>query len=145
MVEIYAGHMKRFFKKSGIKAKCTYANDAGYRKEVWEVQDDDFKKMCEMSDEEFTALAGNDAWWRSASGCNLGDPNAKYVINGHNVVAWDVRGEVGLASRNIYLSFLDYACNHIGASQPRNVCAIAVSMAKHNNMTMGELFTKLQP
>lgn len=145
MVEIYAGHMKRFFKKSGIKAKCTYTNDAGYKKEVWEVQDDDFKKMCEMSDEEFTALAGNDAWWRSASGCNLGDPNTEYNINGHTMLAWDVIGGVGLAPRNIYFSFLDYTCNHIGVSQPRNVCAIAVSMAKYNNMTMGELFTKLQP
>ena len=144
-MEIYAGHMKRFFKKSGIKAQCTYENDAGYQKEVWEVDDDAFEKMCQMTEEEFSALAGNDAWWRSATGCNLGIPDTKYVINGHEVLAWDVRGKDGFTSGNSYLSFLDYVCNHIGASQPRNVCAVAVSMAKHNSMTMGELFTRLQP
>lgn len=145
MVEIYGGHMKRFFKKTGIQAKCTYENDVGYRKEVWEVDGGTFEKMCQMTEEEFTALAGNAAWWRSSTGCNLGSPNVTYTINGHEVLAWDLRSERGLQARNTYLSFLDYVCNHIGASQPRNVCALAVSMAKNNNMTMGELFTKLQP
>lgn len=46
--------------------------------------------------------------------------------------------------RTRYESLLEYLCENIGASQPRNVCALAVDLAKYNNMTMGELFTKYE-
>jgi hypothetical protein len=44
----------------------------------------------------------------------------------------------------VYSDFVDYCCEQIGASTERNVCAVAMSLAKLNNMTLGELFTKYQ-
>lgn len=45
---------------------------AGERYEVWEVSGELHKKMCNMSEEEFVELAGEDAWWRSSTGSVLG-------------------------------------------------------------------------
>lgn len=44
----------------------------------------------------------------------------------------------------VYPSFTDYCCNQWGASMERNVCAIAVEIARLNHITMGELFNKYQ-
>lgn len=38
----------------------------------------------------------------------------------------------------------EYMCDEIGASMEKNVCALAVDLARINNITMGELFTKYQ-
>lgn len=43
-----------------------------------------------------------------------------------------------------YENLSDYLCNCIRVSQPRNVCACAVDLAKYNDMTMGELFEKYE-
>lgn len=147
MVEIYAGHMDQFFEKSGLTGTCTYKNvdEYGVEREVWEISEEDLETMSEMSEEEFSAIAGEDAWWRYAKGSNMGTPFGSFIINHIKVRGWNANGGHGYKARCNYESLLDYFCNHIGASQPRNVCALAVDMAKYNNMTMGELFTKLQP
>lgn len=38
----------------------------------------------------------------------------------------------------------DYISNEFGASMESNVCAIAKSLAKLNNMKLGELFEKYE-
>lgn len=148
MVEIYAGNMSRFFENSGIHGVRTYYNEDkhGVVREVWEISEEDLDKMSDMSEEEFAEIAGDDAWWRYATGSNMSEPWGKFVINGHRVKGWFAKGEYGgVNRRDHYDTLLDYFCNNIGVSQPRNVCALAVDMAKYNGMTMGELFTLLQP
>ena len=49
-----------------------------------------------------------------------------------------------IAKRRKYHDLLTYFCDALGASQPKNVCALAVDMAKYNGMSMAELFQKLQ-
>lgn len=146
MKEILGGNLKRFFDtvdKNCSNAEITYAND---RYEVWKVSDTLFKNMCDMTEEMFVDLAGEDAWWRQSEGSNLGVPYEKNVVNGHKLISWS-KGyfdcETSRRSKK-YESLSDYLCNCVGASQPRNVCALAMDLAKYNNMTMGELFRKYE-
>ena len=138
MKEILGDSLEQFFSNS-INGKRTYKGD---RYEVWEVSDETFRVMCDMSEEEFVELAGEEGWWRCADGSNLGTPNTTIYINGHKLLGWadedDEDDEFEIRASNLS----DYFCEVIGASQPRNVCAVAIDLAKYNNITMGELFTK---
>lgn len=108
-----------------------------------EVSDDLFTKMCNMSEEEFFGIAGEDAWWRSSTGSIIGVPDTEFDVNGNNLVAWD--SPIYESKKdNKYENLSDYLCNCIGASQPRNVCACAMDLAKYNDITMGELFEKYE-
>lgn len=166
MKEILAENLSMFFSNSGIEGNCTYS---GKLYEVWEVSDDDFKIMSNMSEEEFQKLCPN-GMWRSANGSNLGFPDDKYLINGEEIIAWDGYrrceyyndyckdcsdriSEMCKASdedietccgERKYNTLLNYLCYEIGASLPKNVCALAVDLARRNNITMGELFCKYE-
>lgn len=62
MKEILGKNLKQFFDvidNPPNDAEITYA---GSRYEVWEVSDELFKKMCNMTEEEFIEMAGEDAW-----------------------------------------------------------------------------------
>lgn len=166
MKEILGNDLEQFF-NNGINGKCTYKGD-WY--EVWEVSNETFNEMNDMSEEKFLEIAGDDAWWRSAEGSNQGVPNNKYIINGKEIIAWDGRcrceyyddycescedrtdGMCEASDEDIescwgerkYNTLSDYLCDEIGVSQPKNVCALSVDLAKYNNVTMGELFTRYE-
>ena len=143
MVEILGNNLKQFFDivdNPPNDAEITYA---GERYEVWEVSDELYKKMCDMSEEEFVEIAGEDAWWRSSTGSVLGVPDTEFDVNGNDLVAWDspiYESKKG----NRYESLSDYLCNCVGISQPKNVCACAMDLAKYNDMSMAELFEKYE-
>ena len=144
MKEILGNNLEQFF-NSEIDGNRTYK---GNRYEVWEISNEVFDAMCDMSEERFIELAGEDAWWRSAEGSNLGTPDTKVYVNGHEMLGWagepwDDEDEDD--EFEIYASSLtNYMCDVIGASQPKNVCALAVDLARYNCITMGELFTKYE-
>lgn len=152
MKEILGNHLMNFFVEMKMQ-NANYNKDLmrtykGDRYEVYSVSDELFDVMCDMTEERFEELAGEYAWWRSAEGSNLGTPDTKVYINGHELLGWagepwDDEDEDD--EFEIYASSLsDYLCDVIGASQPKNVCALAVDLARYNNMTMGELFTKCE-
>lgn len=154
MREILGNHLTKFFVEMTAKNE-DYKKDLmrtykGDEYEVHSISDELFEAMCDMSDEEFEQLAGEDAWWRSADGSNMDAPDTKVFINGNEMLGW--AGEPWEDEEDdeedefeIYASSLtNYLCDVVGASQPRNVCALAVDLAKYNNMTMGELFTKYE-
>lgn len=64
MVEILGKNLKQFFDTIDNPPNDAEITCAGDRYEVWEVSDELFKKMCDMSEEEFVELAGEDTWWR---------------------------------------------------------------------------------
>lgn len=144
MKEILGNNLKQFF-NAEIYGKLTYK---GNMYEVWEVSTETFNYMCNMSEEQFVELAGESAWWRSSEGSILGSPDTIIHIKGHELIGWGGKrweDEDEDDEFEIYASSLtDYFCDVIGASQPRNVCALAIDLAKYNNMTMGELFTKCE-
>ena len=166
MKEILGNNLEQFF-NNAINGKRTYK---GNIYEVWEVSDEIFNTMCDMSEEKFVELAGEEAWWRSAKGNNQGTPSNKYIINGKEIVAWDGYSRCeyyndyckdcedridemceasdedieSCCGERKYNTLSSYLCDEMGASMPRNVCALATDLAKYNNMTMGELFTKYE-
>ena len=163
MKEILGGNLKRFF--DTIDSKCNDADItyAGNKYEVWEVSDELFNKMCDMSEEEFVELAGEDAWWRSSEGSNLGTVDQEYIINGYKILAWDGHSREEccetccleeeekececiecLQESRECSKLTEYMCDEIGASQPKNVCACAMDLAKYNGMSMGALFQKYE-
>ena len=148
MVEILGKNLKEFFDtvdNPSNDADITYAGD---KYEVWEVSDELFKRMCNMTEEEFVELAGEDAWWRQSEGSNLGYPNAKSIINGEYITCWDNDYYLSDAYEEEpckeFESLSEYLCDCVGASLPKNVCACAVDLAKYNDMTMSELFRKYE-
>lgn len=141
MIEILGNNLKQFFDiidNPPNDAEITYA---GKRYEVWEVSDELYKKMCDMSEEEFVGLVGEDAWWVSSEGSVLGVPDTKFTINGEDMIGWNT----GCEYENFqYNSLSDYFYYGVGVSRSKDVCACAMDLAKYNNMTMGELFQKYE-
>lgn len=162
MQEVLAENLQSLFDNTDLNGICTYK---GEWYEVWEISDDDFKKMCDMEEPDFTKVCP-DGMWRSAIGSNMGTPCVKWNINNKDIWAWD-----GSRRENYYHAYcedcsgfksgkckatendilecggerkadtlLRYFCDEMGASQPRNVCALAVDLANANHMKLSELF-----
>lgn len=139
--EILGNNLEKFFSSTPYEAVRTYK---GNQYEVWEMSKNDFTSICNMTDEEFAELAGEEAWWRSAEGSNLGTPTIGFKINGKEMFGWEYC-IYGRSRKRTYESLTSYFCDRIGASQPRNVCALATDLAKYNHMSMGQLFTVYEP
>lgn len=148
MIEILGNNLKKFFDTINSNLENADITYAGNRYEVWKVSDELHKKMCDMSEEEFVKLAGEDAWWRSTDGSVLGVPNAKAIVNGEYLTCWDreyyLSDEYEEEPCKEFSSLSEYLCDEVGASQPKNVCACSMDLAKYNNISMGELFQKYE-
>ena len=143
MKEILGKNLKKFFDTIDNPPNDAEITSAGDKYEVWKVSDELFEKMCNMTEEKFIGIAGEDAWCRQSYGSNLGYPDAEFEVNGKNLTGWDspiYDSKIG----NKYENLSDYLCNCVGVSQPRNVCACAMDLAKYNDITMGELFEKYE-
>lgn len=81
MKEILGHNLKQFFDKND-NVKNTYT---GEEFEVWEVSDEIFSRMSNMSENEFIKLAGEGSWWRFANGCSLERPTSSAFINGQYI------------------------------------------------------------
>lgn len=138
MKEILAQNLQSLFDNTSLTGVKTYG---GKIYEVWQVPDDTFESMCNMSDEEFEKLCP-EGMWRSADGSNMGYPHDYLIVNKKKLRCWDTKEKPYRHQK--YNSLLEYLCDNVGASQPKNVCALAVDLAMCNHMTMGELFTKYE-
>lgn len=138
MVEIIGQNLKKYFAHDGELAICTYS---GKELEVWEIEESLFGYMLEQSEDDFFAEAGDNAWWRQADGSILGNPFAQAVINNYALYVWhlDNRGW-----RMRYDNLLEYLTDHIGATSPKNVCAIITDLARYNEMKISDLMIKYQ-
>lgn len=163
MKEILGQELKIFFENSKLEGIPTYIGD-DY--EVWVVEDATFAEMSEMTEELFRRLCP-DGWWRYSLGSILGTPYVIYKVNGHDLIAWDERHEnercckgcsdlkngmcegtdddiCNCIGERCYPTLFRYICDEIGASTEKNVCAIAVDLAKYNGLSLGELFHRYQ-
>lgn len=166
MKEILAGDgFCNFVEDLKINAKLTYKGDTY---EVWEMPDEVFSWIILTIGADFSDnldLMSNWkpswGWWRYSYGSILEDNNPLYPE--HNFM---IRGKTmkGYYSLDKYLSYVKdmyedgeeieeddtcyytYSClteylgMEIGVTSEQNVCAVATSLAKINNMTLAELF-----
>lgn len=160
-VEILGGNgLHRAFKELGIKATRTYRRNEKPHYEVWELSKDDLKKL------EYTVEWKDEwGWWRFAKGSNMGTPFDFFKVNGKELIAWDGPKREDLRDDwadepdeekaayhysfkeyentqypHEYDNLLTYMGEELGASVERNVCALAVDLARANGMTMAKLF-----
>lgn len=166
MREVLAENLEELFHRTKLNGKRTYK---GRDYEVWEVSDDDYKVMCEMDEDTFIKLCP-DGMWRGSNGSVMGTPDTDYIINNQKIVAWDgvlrlnhyneicedcfdkergicdgSRDDIDVCyGERKYTTLLNYLCDEMNVSSPRNVCAVATDLARYNGITLGELFSRYQ-
>ena len=123
--------IKKDFERLGIEVRRTYS---GKIYSVCEVTDEEFKTLCEEPDIEGT---WDECGWRFAKGSVMGVPYSFRVVNKKKLRVWRENRKFKCKE---YEDLLTYFNIGLGASQPRNVCALATDLAKYNNMKMSELF-----
>ncbi|MFS1518601.1 hypothetical protein V1503_19370 [Bacillus sp. SCS-151] len=152
MKEILAIKIDLAISKLGINAEKTYE---GEDYQVWEMDETEYQRLCDVAEADWKDEYG---MWRSSTGSTMGNDVTEYNINSQVMLAWDGEGriqalkEVGGNTNSDdycygdreYFSLLEYLCEEVGCSAPRNVVALAVDLAKYNNMKMSELFKKYQ-
>lgn len=138
MKEILAENLQPLFDNTSFVGIKTYSGDIY---EVWQVSDDTYEFMCDMTDDEFEKLCP-EGMWRGADGSNMGYPSDRLIVHKRKLKCWDTKEKPYRNQK--YESLLEYLCENVGVSQPKNVCALAVDLAKCNHMTMGELFAKYE-
>lgn len=144
MKEILGGQLDQAFVELNINAKKTYQTKQGNTdfEQVWELSDEDYEKICNLTEDDWKYDWG---WWRGSTGSNMGGVDHRYNINNHYIKAWDgIKRERYDDIPRKYRNLLEYFCEEIGASTEKNVTAVAVDLARQNNMTIGELFNKYQ-
>ena len=165
VVEILGDKMHKVFKKHGITYNKTYSKKCNPKKkydphyEVYEISQHDMKRL----DEIFELPDGS--WWRWCKGSNMGTPFDFFTIHGRELIAWDGPKREDLRDDwadesdeekaayhysfkeyedtnypHRYETLTSYMCNELGASTEKNVCALAVDLARANGMTMAQLF-----
>ena len=134
MKEILGEDLELAFETLGIKAIKTFNGD---EYQIWELEDGEFKKLSLTDDWLWDSSWG---WWRQSEGSCMGSVNKRFSINGHWIYAW-----ADSSPKNKYNSLIDYFNNELNLSTERNICSLSVDLAKHNRLTLGELFTKYQP
>ena len=173
MKEILGGKLEKAVKELNINAKKTFQSKIKKNdfNQVWELTDEDYKTICDVKDDDWK---DSWSWWRSSEGSNIDDsPTCHMKVNGQDILAYYDEERVKMYIEDfleddyisefenedkareqlvkdyfneecIYGNFTNYCCEQWGASTEKNVCAIAMSIAKLNGMTMGELFNKYQ-
>lgn len=125
-------------------ATCEYKND---EYEIWKVSESVFNKLDNYKEEKWCETFP-DSWWRYSTGSVLETPDTLIKINGFQLYGWKdnhFNPEYDDELRTEWESLTSYLCNNIGASQPKNVCALCVDLAKFNGLTLGELWNKCEP
>lgn len=105
--------------------------------------------VYEFTNEQFAVLdadpgenwEGRDSGWRYAKGSNLSSDIRRVRINHHYLYGFVKWGK----SCGPYDTLLEYICDSIGASQPRNVAAVTADLANLNGLSLGKLFLRYQP
>lgn len=165
VVEILGDNMEPMFKDLGINYKKTYNKKRNPKKkydshyEVYEISQNDMKRLEEVVE------WPDGPWWRWAKGSNMGTPFSFFTVNGKELIAWDGYKREDLRDDwadepdeekaayhysfkeyeetqypHKYSTLTEYMCEELGASTEKNVCALAVDLARANGMTMAKLF-----
>ena len=165
MVEVLGYDLETLFENTKLNGTCTYK---GEHYAVYEVNDDDYYVMCDMTEERFKEYCP-DGWWRSSDGSILGIPDKEFTINGKTIFAWD-----GIDRENfdedcrhcgdfqkkycsgsydewescyrsrIYPTITKYILEEHSVSTEKNVCALLTDLARYNGLKMSELLRKYE-
>lgn len=140
-IEILAGDgIEQAFKDLDIVFERTYfkvydMEPLEYSLGVYELSEEDFKyKLDVVSDDDWKDEWG---WWRQSEGSNMGPIDDTLTINKHKIYAW----YEGNGFRK-YNSLIEYFNDHLNISSESNICHLSMDLAKRNNLTLGQLFSR---
>lgn len=153
MKEILGDNLEKFLLSRNCEdvAARTYK---GKEYEVWSISDKEFEELCNMTEEEYEHICRDlglvdkdfdmiNAWWRYSEGSNLKNWDS-YIFNINGQFMHGLLNEHRIQNdgwfQDTYSSLTEYLCEHVGCSLSRNICAVAMDLAKMNGMTMGKLF-----
>ena len=133
---------------------------------VFEISEEEFTKMDNYEDEDGIHIEGEEhpiwkdtwGWWRYSGGCVLEDrePVTIININNHALNAWysidplscyeddeDPKKALDewIEDHTNYHNLFDYCSDMWGVSTEKNITAVAVGLAKLNNMSLATLFS----
>lgn len=123
------------FQRLEIHPTLTYQ---GKKYKVYKLNDLDFEKL--YNDDAKEKESWLNSTWSWCKGSVLGTPTEIIKVNGEDLIGW----RSSSIKENNYRNLLTYFCDELGVSRMRNICACAIELAKHNNMTLAELFIKYQ-
>lgn len=143
IVEIIGGAGLEFaFKDLNMDAKCTYKSEQlPFHVEVWEVSANDFKTLCDYSDEEWKDVWG---WWRQGHCVYHGNIYNDYIVNGKMMYGYEP-AECEDYEQQPYDSFYNYFRHVHNLSTFYNFCYFAISLADDNRMKVSEFLKEYQP
>lgn len=139
MKEILAGDgFRKAVKKLKLDAIQTFSSIYNNEWEVWCVSDESYEEMCAIREEDWKDDWG---WWRRATGTNLeGDKINTFKVNGRAMLGFKTYKN----RKTNYKNLFSYMCDGIGASTPKNVCAVSVGLAKLNGISLSQLWCEYQ-
>lgn len=169
MKEIIGENLQSLFRRMGIYPPKKFAGNVArwMNLEVWHLTDSQYNLVKDITDEEFSNMVIEKCWFRIPDGSIMGTPETKFIINGKELLAWihpsvlhnleieyeELPWEEKIDYKNLeeYISFwhpleydglLEYYIGELRTLEVEDVCALSVDLAKHNNITVAELFYK---
>lgn len=157
MKEILGFGIEKALIKFDIKATLTYNKDEYWH--VYWIDDINYDKLRNIPDDQWEDDFG---WWRWAEGSNLFCLDRDtFTVNGKPMIGYvDSKWEDMLQEyqedepeedytiddirQTKYTNLTSYICDELGASTERNVTAVAMDLAKMNNISLSELFDRYQ-
>lgn len=152
--------IKYAFQELGIKGTRTYKGSKEPFYEVWEIEKSDLTTL-----EEYVGWPDKWGWWRYAKGSNMGTACSFFAVNDFELIAWDGEKRDGLRDEwdemsieerasyhysfreyekermpHKYDSLLEYLSGELETTSPRNICPLAIDLARTNGLSMAELF-----
>ncbi len=127
-IEILGYGIERALDELGIAAKktCAATDPYGVHYDVWEIEKAGMEKL-----ESVPKWPEDWGWWRYTGGSNLGDVDQRIQVHDKPLLVWKT-------SRVWFPDIFSYVY-HVGATSPKNVCALLSDLAEQNRITMAAL------
>lgn len=135
MKEILAQGLDLAMYEMRFAARKAYEEQREEGFQIWQMSENELDKISDIEDADWRERYG---FWVYTEGTDLGKPKHKTKINGYKITAYN--------EQNIseYANLREYLKVAMNATEPEKICAVCVDLAKYNNMTMAELWTKYQ-
>lgn len=137
------GEIQNDLDRLGIKARETYSNipSNGDKKiRVYTLDEKNFEMLCEDAEiDDSDKNVWKDGAWFYAEGSNMHEPDVYVTVNSQKLLGWslDYYDEK-------FDSITDYLYKTFDVSTIKNICSLSVDLAKYNDLSLSDLFSKFQ-
>ena len=155
MIQILGDNLSEAMRVFNIEAELKYKTpttgryERGPKFEVWELTKEAFETLNAIEEDDWTDEHG---WWRHGESTSKGI-DTKYIVNKsemlgysssfHEELSTDPNADEEDENRpESYIHLLEYLDINQGVSAERNVTAMAIALAKANDLTLGEFMEK---